>query len=69
MLKFENPCNGRYYYMRIDQDLLGHTVLTVIRGGKLHNVTRHYAYNCLTKINSEIKRITKIRLKHGYILQ
>ncbi len=67
MIKFENPTNGRFYYLQTHHDLLGHLVLTVIRGGKGSRFVKHYGYDCPEKIDKEIKRITKLRLNHGYL--
>jgi len=68
VIKFENPNNGRFYYLHVQKDLLGDVVLSSIRGGKFHRVERKIALNCEIEINKEIERITKIRLKRGYQL-
>ena len=69
MIKFENPTNGRYYYLQIDRDILNDLVLTIIRGGSRSNsrVVRHFGYKCPLTIQREIQRICKVRLRHGYV--
>jgi hypothetical protein len=67
MIKFENPTNGRYYYLEINTDALNDLVLTIIRGGARSRVVRHFGYNCQSDIEREIERICKVRLKRGYV--
>jgi hypothetical protein len=45
MLKFENPTNGRYYYLYIERDLLNDMVLTIIRGGSRSRVVQRIDYS------------------------
>lgn len=68
MLKFENPSNGRYYYLETHRDLLNDLVLTITRGGAHSRIVRHFGYNCETTLIREIERIKRIRLKRGYEL-
>jgi hypothetical protein len=68
MIKFENKSNGRYYYLIINKDMFNEIVLTIIRGGNFNRVIRHYGFNCKTTILKEISRISKLRMKRGYIL-
>lgn len=68
MIKFENPLNGRYYYIILQKDMLEHDVLTIIRGGKRSRVVRHFGFNSINKIQDEIQRLIKIRVKRGYRL-
>ena len=69
LVKFDNPDNGRFYYLCTHRDLFNDLVLTVIRGGKNGSrVERHYGFKDLLSIYAEIKRISKIRLSHGYEL-
>lgn len=66
MLKFENPSNGRYYYIQVGTDILNDMCVTIIRGGKNYRVVRHFGFNSFDKIQSEINRLTKIRVRRGY---
>lgn len=68
MIKFENKKNGRYYYLVVNRDMFNHLVLTIIRGGKNSSFSRHFAYNSQPRIDEEIKKISKIRIKRGYSL-
>lgn len=68
MLKFENPNNGRYYYIFKERDLLNDLVLTVIRGGNNTHVRRSIGFDCELAIHKEICRLSKKRIKRGYIL-
>lgn len=68
MLRFENKTNGRYFYVMRSEDILNNLVLTIIRGGRKARVVRHYGYDCRLKIDEEIKRLTKRRIKRGYVL-
>jgi len=67
MIKFENPTNGRYYYLIVQRDMLNDTVLSVIFGGRLSRHYRKLVVNCESAIENEINRLTKKRLKRGYI--
>ncbi len=67
MIKFENPINGRFYYLKVHTDLLNHKVLTIIRGGKNISVTIHKGFDCDIEIDKEIHRLCLLRLKRGYI--
>ena len=68
MIKFENPVNGRFYYIKTTIDLLGHAVLTIIRGGKYSNaiIIKHFGYNSTELIAEKIKEISKVRERRGY---
>jgi len=68
MIKFENPENGRYYYLVKEKDILNELVLTVIRGGRNVRVVRRMGFGCESLIQKEIERISKKRIKRGYIL-
>lgn len=68
MIKFENPVNGRFYYLHVHTDLFNQLVLTVIRGGKDISITQHFGFDCKDRIDKEIERITKLRLRRGYVL-
>ena len=68
MIKFENPSNGRYYYLQIERDLLNDSILRVNYGGK--NIHRNRIIFCGSgnSILQEIDRISKRRVKRGYVL-
>ena len=66
-IKFENPTNGRYYYIHQHCDLLGDLVLTVIRGGKNVNIIRHFGFDNIQSLQKDIYKRIKARLNNGYI--
>lgn len=68
MIKFENKENGRFYYIKIEKDLLNDLVLRINFGG--HNVTRSRVIMCDSAeiLFDEIKRLYKKRLSRGYLL-
>ncbi len=68
MVKFENKSNGRFYYLLVHKDMLNEWVLTIIRGGIHSRCVRHFGYHCRIRIEKEIQRISKKRLKNGYTL-
>jgi len=72
MLKYENPENGRYYYLAVYKDILDDYVLTVIRGGHLRGVrsrvVRHFGYACRMALQKELDRLSKKRIARGYRL-
>lgn len=69
MLKFENPVNGRYYYLDVQRDLFDQCVLVIFRGG--YHRTRidriFFADDCT--LRTELLRRTKRRLARGYVLK
>jgi len=68
MLKFENPHNGRYYYLMIERDLLNDFVLVIRRGGHHHHVICKHGFDSENDLQKEIKRLSLRRLAHGYVL-
>lgn len=68
MIKFENPSNGRFYYLKVQKDLINDLVLCVIYGGR--NITRLRTIKCGTpdKLYAEIGRLHKKRIARGYLL-
>ena len=67
MLKFEHP-NGRYYYIYVQQDFFNDIILSVMRGGRNQRITRNILFNCPVAIKKEIDRLSKKRIKRGYVL-
>lgn len=67
MIKFENPTNGRFYYLQRNRDMFGDIVLTVFRGGHRTRIVRHYGYGSESDFSMAVSRLTKIRLRHGYV--
>lgn len=68
MIQFENPTNGRYYYMDVQRDLLQHNVLVIFRGGHSHHrIDRVFCPTDIT-LRDKISRLSKRRLQHGYHL-
>lgn len=68
MLKFENPSNGRFYYMFMMRDLFNDLNLCIFYGGRHSRFIRTIGYNCRNTIREEMERLSKRRLKRGYLL-
>ena len=68
MIKFENPTNGRFYYLDVQRDIFNDLVLTVIRGGRYTRVVKHFGYNDPLAIQRQVDKISRQRLKRGYHL-
>jgi hypothetical protein len=68
MIKFENKSNGRFYYIAIERDLFDELGILVIRGGNRTSVRRFIYLGEQTLCQTEIERISKIRLARGYTL-
>lgn len=68
MLKFENPSNGRYYYIYTERDLFNEMVLIVLRGGRNYRTIRRCWFSNGLAVRQEIERLTKRRLARGYVL-
>jgi hypothetical protein len=68
MTRFENPENGRFYYMLVQKDMFDDLVLVVIRGGLGRSLTRCVATGSPQFVDHEIDRLSKRRLQRGYIL-
>lgn len=69
MLKFENPTNGRYYYLDVQRDLLDDCVLVIFRGGHHHNRIDRIFLPSGDALRTTINRLSKRRLARGYILK
>jgi hypothetical protein len=69
MLKFENPINGRYYYLDVQRDLFNHRVLVVFRGGYRHTRIEHIFFADDGTLRTELLRRTKRRIARGYVLK
>lgn len=67
MLKFENPANGRFYYIEINKDMYD-LVLRITFGGL--NSVRHRVHMCNSRetLDKEVERLHKKRIRRGYIL-
>ena len=69
MIKFENPTNGRYYYLVMQKDLLNDYVLVVYRGGNNGLAfNRTIAVGNAICLQTHIEKIRRIRLQRGYIV-
>jgi len=68
MIKFENKMNGRFYYLIVTRDLVNDCVLLVIYGGRNISRSRTILYGDRISIRNEIDRLSKRRLKRGYVL-
>lgn len=68
MIKFENKNNGRFYYLRVERDMLNERVLRIFFGGQDISRVRVISYDSPDKIEKEITRLTKKRLARGYEL-
>ena len=68
MLKFENPTNGRFYYIQINKDMLDDSVLCITFGGA--NVVRHRVHmrGDESLLHREVEKLSKKRIRRGYIL-
>lgn len=67
MVKLENKLNGRYYYLLIQKDMFGDTLI-IYRGGINHHRICHLAFDSLDKLHYKLERLVKLRQKRGYIL-
>jgi len=67
LIKFENPNNGRFYYVNVQRDLLNHNVIIVYRGG-IGGLSFHRTVYAGNEIDINIQKICKKRLQRGYIL-
>jgi hypothetical protein len=65
LLKFENPSNGRFYYL-IQHIENNKPTLTIIRGGKKRRVEESYFYNDQTEMERDMERRKKRRIQRGY---
>lgn len=65
LFKFENPKNGRFYYMFQHYEADKPT-LTIVRGGKRRKVIENHFYADLSSITKEIERRKKRRIQRGY---
>lgn len=68
MIKFENPNNGRFYYLTINKDMLNECVLRIVYGGKHSSRTRAILCDNRNAICNEIDRLSKKRIARGYVL-
>jgi hypothetical protein len=68
MIKFENKTNGRFYYMQITSDLLNECVLRIFYGGSRVTRIRVVACDDRCSLQQIIEKISKRRLKRGYLL-
>lgn len=67
MLKFEHP-NGRFYYIQYYRDMFDDVCVMVIRGGYNQRVVRTISCGVDSELQATVNRITKKRLRRGYIL-
>ena len=66
MIKFENRTNDRFYYLSIEKDLLHNWVLRIYFGGIHVKRSRVIGFEDGHKMQKEIDRIAKKRLRRGY---
>jgi hypothetical protein len=64
MLKFENPTNGRFYYLEVTNEL----VIRIVFGGRRVCRMRTIICDNRDKLLKEFDRLSKRRLKRGYVL-
>lgn len=66
LIKFENPTNGRFYYIfsHIENNKLA---LSIVRGGKTKRIIENYFFEDEFSIEKEIQKRVKRRLKRGYL--
>lgn len=67
--RWENPNNGRYYIAHVQQDLFGDWVVVLCWGRKDSNLGRLKSIFCETekKALAYLKKLCRIRIRHGYI--
>ena len=65
-IKFQNVSNGRYYHLRLYQDLLGDWIMSGYRGGWYKHYAWHKLVTNLDTALSEVTTFIKTRLSHGY---
>lgn len=68
MIKFENPSNGRFYYILVIKDMINDSVLRIIYGGRRVSRQRNISCGHQNLLRLEIEKISKKRLSRGYIL-
>jgi hypothetical protein len=68
MLKFENPENGRYYYVSITKDLFNDLVININFGGRFNHFSRHVFCENREILERRILEITARRRVRGYFL-
>jgi len=66
MIKFENKSNGRFYYLKIESDMLNECILRIFFGGQNISRVRTVSYDSKDAIQKEIERLSKRRIKRGY---
>lgn len=66
LIKFDNPSNGRFYYMF--QHYEGERpVLTIVRGGQKRKAVENYFYDNISLMQQEVERKKKRRIQRGYL--
>jgi hypothetical protein len=68
LMKFENPTNGRFFYMFSHFDENGNPQLTIVRGGKNSKRIENFTFNDYARLHKEFERRANKRLKRGYLL-
>lgn len=68
MIKFENPENGRWYYILIQKDLVSENAVTVVRGGRDRVVVRHAGFYSRADLDIYLAMVQKRRIRNGYRL-
>lgn len=68
MIKFENPNNGRFYYINIGTDMLNDMFINIVFGGRYVCRNRIISVSYRDSLFKEIIKISKRRIKRGYIL-
>lgn len=67
MIKFENPKNGRYYYIAVQNDLISTPILIVYRGGNQKKLVKNYSFKSVSDLQSRLNLMINRRLARGYI--
>ncbi len=68
LMEFENPTNGRFFYMFSHFDENGNPQLTIVRGGKKSKRVENFVFDDRTRLDKEFQRRANKRLKRGYLL-
>ena len=71
MFRFENPTNGRWYYIIEQSDMFSEHCLVIYRGGTkfaCHSVCRRHGYESAEARENALQRLILRRTSRGYIM-
>ncbi len=70
MYRFENPTNGRWYYIIPQSDMFNEHCLVIYRGGAKfgrHSVCRRHGYESEDEMQNALEKLILRREKRGYL--